>query len=146
MLLAPCKPKKLKELQKALFIDTSPVHQNRQRDILHDIQHRNQIIKLVNQSDLAPAENRKLLFLLRVDVNPVDIHSSARRHIHSAQNMQKCRFSGPRRTRDRDKFALFHGKGYVVKRPDRASPFPVYFADMFCFNHPVPPVCCMISL
>ena len=112
-------------------IDCAPVHQHRQGDILHHIEHRYQIVELIDQSHLTAAENGQLVFILCVDILAVQIHMAAGGTVHTAQNMQQRRFAGAGRADNCQKFSFFHGKRHVIQRFYRILSPAVYLAEVF---------------
>ena len=50
------KSQHLEEIVKPPSLTFAPVHQDRQSDVLHYVQRGNQVVELVNQPDLPPAE------------------------------------------------------------------------------------------
>ena len=56
------------QLSQSILIDLLPVHKYGERDIFRDIEHRNEIVKLIDQSHLTAAEDGKLFLVLRVHI------------------------------------------------------------------------------
>ena len=102
-----------------------------QHDIFIHSQHRKQVIKLIDKTDLPSPENRQLIFLQRMKLCPVDKDFSAGGPVHSAQNMKKCGFSAARGTDNRDKLALFHRERHIIQRFYTGISRSILFAKMF---------------
>ena len=99
-----------------------PVHlfviqQQGQRHIFLYGQNGNQIVKLINQTDLAAAEDSQRRLVQGGNIRSVHIHMPIRRRIHTAQNMQQVAFAGAGRPDDGHKLSFRHGKGHIVQRP-----------------------------
>ena len=88
-------------------------------------------MELVDEPDLAPAENGEMLVILGVDILPVQIDLAARGHIHAADDVQKRGFTGARRADDRGELPFFDRKRYVVERRDLAFPLSVDLTEIF---------------
>ena len=114
-----------------LLINRAAVHQHRQGDIFHHIEHRYQIVELIDQSHLTAAENGQLVLILGVDILAVQIHMAAGGAVHTAQNMQQRRFTGAGRADNCQKFSFFHGKRHVIQCLHRILSPAVCLAEVF---------------
>ena len=114
MLFPPAQAERVEKLPQPLLIHRASVHQHRERQVLHDVQHWDQVIELVHKPDLPPPEDGQRLLVLRVDVLPVDIDLAACRAVDAAENVQKRGFAGAGRPDNREKFPLLHGEGDIV--------------------------------
>ena len=130
MLFPAPQVKHIQQLVKPLPVHRTAIHQHRQRHILHHVQHRDEVIKLIDQAHLPPAENGQMVLVLGIYVLAVHIHLAGGGPVHAAQNVQQRGLAGPGRPDDGQKLPLFHGKGHVVHRPDLILPLAVYLAEM----------------
>ena len=71
-------------LVKPLLILRVAVQKVRQHDIFIHVQHRKQVIELIDEADLPPPENGQLILFQRVKVCPVDKDFSAGGPVHAA--------------------------------------------------------------
>ena len=124
------------------------VQQQGQGDVLLHVQHGDEIEKLVNQTDLPPAENGQVGLVQLVDVGAVDIHLTGGGDIHAAQNVQQRGFAGTGGPDDGHKLPLLHRERYIVQCFDRCVALAVYlgqmlhtknFHDCLPLGYPAPP-------
>ena len=101
------KSQHLEEIVKPLLIDLAPVHQDRQSDVLHYVQRGNQVVELVNQPDLPPAENSQFFIILRIYILSVQIHLSVCGYIYAADDVEQRGFAGAGSSDNCNKFPLF---------------------------------------
>ncbi|MPN02953.1 hypothetical protein SDC9_150174 [bioreactor metagenome] len=90
-------------------------------------------MKLVNQPDLPPAENGEFFIAPRIDILPVQIHLSAGRHVHAADNVKQGGFAGAGGADDCGKLPLFDYKRNMVKRGNLVFALAIGFAYIFNF-------------
>jgi len=84
----PVSPDLIQQFIQMLLIHLPAVHLDRQRHIFRNIQNRNQIVKLIDQSHLTPAENSQLLFVLFIHILPIHKNLSAGWAVYSPQNVK----------------------------------------------------------
>ncbi|MNE17979.1 hypothetical protein D3C80_1109810 [compost metagenome] len=116
MRFAVLQPKHFEQVIQPFLVDLPLVHQDRQGDVFHHIQSGNEVVKLVNQSDLPSAENGEFFIALGIYILPVQIHFSACRHVHAPDDVKQCGFAGAGGADDCGKLPLFDCKRNMVKR------------------------------
>ena len=80
----------------------------RKDNILINIQNRNQIIILENETNISSPENRQLLIVFLCQFFSPYNNSSAGRRVQTSHHMKHRGFSGTRSAYYRYKFAFFH--------------------------------------
>ena len=124
----PQRPRQV--VQKGL-VDLPAVEQKGQGDVFLHVQHGNEVEKLIDQADLAPAEDGEIGFAQAVNVGVVDVYLSRGGGVDPAQNVQKGGFAGTGRADDGDEIPFLDGEGDVVQRPDGGVALAVYLAQVF---------------
>ena len=81
--------KRLDQLVKIIFIWLSAIQLQRQREVFFRVQDRDEVVKLVDQSDLPAAEDGQCGLIHLIDVAAVDEDLTAVRAVHAAQHMQQ---------------------------------------------------------
>ena len=112
-------------------VDPAPVHQDRQGDVLHHVQGGDEIVELVDQPDLPPAEDRQFFVVLGVDVLPVQIDLAAGGHVHAADDVEQRGFARAGGADDGGELPLFNGQRNVIKRNDAVHVLSVDLAQVF---------------
>ena len=131
MLFAAAQAERVQKLLEARVIHLPSIHQDGQRDVLHHVQDRDKVIELIDEADLAAAEDRQRRVGAGVDVLPIHINVAARRAVYTAENMQQRRFAGAGRADDGKKLPARDGKAHVIQRMDSVLPRAVGFGQMF---------------
>ena len=94
MSLSPFQLQHREQFLQPLLIYISSIHQNRKRDILPDIEHRDQVVELIDQSHLPAPEHRQRILILGIHICSVYIHLSRCRSVHSSDQMEQGRLAG----------------------------------------------------
>ena len=131
MLLSAPKPQHLHEIFQTCFIDLLTVHENGQGDVFGDREDGDEVVELIDQSDLPAAEDGKLFFILRIHIAAVHPDLAGGGSVHAAQNVQQSGFSRTGRSDDGDKLALVDGKGDVIECMDDIFSLAIGLAEMF---------------
>ena len=131
MLFASDKLQCCHKLRQSVPIHLSAVHEYGKGYVLGYIEHRDEVIELIDKPDLTAAKYGKLLFILRINIAAVHVHLSACRPIDAAQNVKQGRFARTRRAYDRQKLTLAYREGYIVQRLDHVIIIAVCFAKVF---------------
>ena len=118
------------------LVQTDPVHgpavqEVGQDDVLVYIQHRQEVEKLVDQTDLTPAENGQLVLLEGVQVGAVQKDPAAGGFVHAPQDVQQGGLPAARGTHDGDELPLFHREGHIVQGLHGVLRGAVGFGQMF---------------
>ncbi len=100
---------RFKHAAKVALVGCFAVQLERQTDIVAHIQHREEIVKLIDDRHLPAAVERKLLFGIAADLLAVNDDRAVGRRVNPAYKMHKRRFAGAARADNGDKFALFDG-------------------------------------
>ena len=74
MPLSPLQLQHRKQFLQSLLIYISSIHQNRKSDVLPDIEHRDQVVKLIDQSYLPAPEHCQRILILGIHICSVYIH------------------------------------------------------------------------
>ena len=72
-------------------------------------------MKLVDQPNLAPAENSEFIIVLGIYILPVQVYLATCRHIYTTNYMKQCGFAGAGRTDNRGEFPLFNRQRNIIK-------------------------------
>ena len=125
------KPERGYKLFEPVAVDLLPVHKHGERDIFRYIEHRNEVVELIDQPNLTAAEDSKLFLVLRIDILAVHQHPAACRSVHTAENVKQGGFAGAGGTNHGDKLSFIYRKRYVVQRPYLILTFSVYLCKVF---------------
>ena len=120
-----------KQILQALLVYFAAVHKDRQSDVFGHIQHRNQIVELVDQAYLTPAEDGQLVLILSKDILTFQKHFASCGTIHASQNVQQRGFAGTGRTDDGNKLPLLDREGYIVQGTDFILTFAIDLGKVF---------------
>ncbi len=102
-----------------------------QRYILLHVQHRNQIVKLIDQSHLPSAEDCQSVVIHTVDIRILYQHPAGSGPIHAPKHMHQRGLSAAGTAYHRHKFSLGHGQTHIVHRNHFIASFAVFFHQMF---------------
>ena len=119
------------QLSQSILIDLLPVHKYGERDVFRDIEHRNEIVKLIDQSHLTAAEDSKLFLVLRVHILAVHKYLAARRPVYAAEDVKQCGFARAGGADHGDKRSLLHRKGNAVQRPHLVLALAINLCQVF---------------
>ena len=131
MLFASLQPQRMQQLLQPRLIDLPAVHQHGQRDVFHHVQHGDQVVKLIDQSNLAAAEDGKRRVAAGINVLSVQKDAAGRGLVHAAEDVQQGGFPGAGGADDGKELSLFDAKGDVVKGMNRVLPRSVNLAQVF---------------
>ncbi len=130
MPLAPAQPQLAEQHSQALLVHRAAIQRHGQRHVLHHVEHRDQVVELIDQPHFAPSEHRKLLVGGAVDIHAVHEHGARGGAIHPTDEVQECRFARPRRPHDGHEFALRHRERHIVERACGGIAFAVDLGQM----------------
>ena len=92
-------PQRRNQLVSALPVDLPAVQLQRQQDIFLRGEHGNQIIELIDQPHLTPAEDGHLFSAAGEDFFSIHVDVSGRRQIHAADQVKQGAFGRSRTAR-----------------------------------------------
>ena len=108
--------------------------EQRQLDVLRGRQHRDQVVGLEDETDVAGAPLRQRLARLGGDVDAVHVHRSGGRLIQPAQDVQQRRLAGAARAHERDEFAAFDVEAETPEHVNFLTAAVVAFVEIPCFD------------
>ena len=114
MPLAAGEPQPLHEALQAARVHGAAVQGHGQRHVLHNVEHRHEVVELVHQPHLAAAEHRQLLVGASVHVGAIQQHVPRGGPIHAADEVQQGGLARARRAHNGHELALFHAEGHVI--------------------------------
>ena len=90
---APVEPEGVRELSKPVLVHGAAVEEGGQRDVLPGAEDRDQVVELVDEADLATAEDRELLVGASVDVLAHEPHGARGGAVDAAHEVQQGRLA-----------------------------------------------------
>ena len=130
MPLSPPQPQGVQQFAQPLLVHLLPVQQDGEGHILHHVQHRDEVVKLVDEPHLTAAEDGQLLLVLGVHVAAVHKYLTAGGFVHASQQVQQGGLARPGGADNGHKFPSVHGKRHVIQGFDLIFPGAVGFAQM----------------
>jgi len=95
-----------------------PGQQQRQLDVAERGQHRDEVVELEDEADVAAAPARQRALGQRADVGSVDHDLAGRGTIDACDQVEQRRLAGARRPHEREEFALGHAEVDAVEHGD----------------------------
>ena len=133
MVFSFAETQKLQHFRDPLLVRLFSVKLTGQRDVFFHIQNGNKVIELIDDADLSPPEDGKIIGRQRVDVRSVYRNLAGIRLVHAAEKMQKGGFAAAACAYDRKKLALFNRKRNVIDSLYLIVSFAVGFAKIARF-------------
>ena len=114
-----------------LFVGLFSVEQNGKSHILFYVQDGNEIIDLIDKSDVSSAEDCKLCLVKLSDIRSRDVNDTRSGNIDSAEDMHESRLARSGGTDYGNKLSLLYIEGNVLKSIDSCLTATVYFTKIF---------------
>ena len=105
-------------------------HKERHYDILNNRICRYQMIVLKNKTYLFISDTCKFFLFHRMYRKSVKIILTLVKKVHAANNIHQCRLAWTRRTKNRNKLTLIHGKINIFQNMERLSPHIINFINI----------------
>ncbi len=134
--LVPYPIRKFQKIKKFLcslkgFLPALPGDKRGHRHILQRRELGQQMVELIDETDMPVAELRQLVVGQTVEIHAVNDHLSPIRLVQRADDVQQRRFAGPGRTDNRHDFAVLYRQGDLFQDLQTA----VGFLDFFDLDH-----------
>ena len=113
------------------FLTTFSGDERGHRHILQRRELGQQMVELIDETDMPVSELRQLVVGQTVEIHAVNDHLSPIRLVQRADDMQQRRFTGPGRTDNRHDFAVLYRQGDLFQDLQTA----VGFLDFFDLDH-----------
>ena len=151
MVFAPLQPQGLYELGQPFLVHRSPVQRHGKRHVLHHVEHGDEVVELIHDAHLAPAQHGQFLVVARIHVVAVEEYGARRRPVDASHEVQQRRLARSGRPHDGDEFPSGHAERHVVQSPGCRRPRTVHLGEMlngqyvhgspFFWSHVRRPVC-----
>ena len=116
VVLAAGQAEPAQQCREAALVHLAAVHEHGQAHVLDNVEHRHEVVELVDQPDLAAAEDGELLVGALEDVLAVQVDGARRGPVHAADHVQQRRLARARAADDGHELARRHAEAHVVER------------------------------
>ena len=128
-----------------------PSMRHGKRHVLHHVEHGDEVVELIHDAHLAPAQHGQFLVVARIHVVAVEEYGARRRPVDASHEVQQRRLARSGRPHDGDEFPSGHAERHVVQSPGCRRPRTVHLGEMlngqyvhgspFFWSHVRRPVC-----
>ena len=118
------KPKSCDDLVKPFQVRSASVQKDRQQYVFLDGECGDQIIKLIDKTNLPPSEGSKRLFIQSGYIGVLNTDLALGGPVHTSQKMQKRGFTGTGGADNGCEFSAFHGESDMIQAVTAFGPVP----------------------